>query len=229
MHQMFSYFGSKKRIAKYYPIPHNKVIIEPFAGAAGYSVYHEPDKAILFDIDKNIVKCWEFIIMSGRNNGDPIRDLPLIKYGEKVPDIEGKELIGFWCRRGSDSPRNTLGSWAIKYPNRFWGEYQRDRLANDSKKCANWEIHLSDFSLSDSIYGTWFIDPPYFHAGKHYKHPFSDYEKLAEFSKRQKNQVIVCEEMRNNEMPLWMEFNILAANHLTINKRKAQEVIWTNI
>jgi len=37
---LFSYFGSKARIGNKYPKPIYDTIIEPFAGAAGYSYAH---------------------------------------------------------------------------------------------------------------------------------------------------------------------------------------------
>lgn len=36
---MWTYYGTKKRIAKNYPAPIYDTIIEPFAGAAQYSLY----------------------------------------------------------------------------------------------------------------------------------------------------------------------------------------------
>lgn len=229
MHQMFSYLGSKKRIARLYPSPKRNVVIEPFAGAAGYSTHHNIDKAILFDIDENVYNCWKFIIESGKFNGEPIRELPLLEYGEEVPDIFGKELIGFWCRRASDTPRNKLASWSVKYPNGFWGEYQRERLANDSVKCASWEIYNEQYTEADGIIGSWFIDPPYELAGRYYKHPFNNYSDLSEFAKRQKDQVIVCEEVTDKHKPIWMDFHPLCKTHLTTQRRRAQELMWTNL
>jgi len=41
---MFSYYGSKKKIVKYYPEPVHDVIIEPFAGAAWYSLEYPIEK-----------------------------------------------------------------------------------------------------------------------------------------------------------------------------------------
>jgi site-specific DNA-adenine methylase len=35
---MFSYYGSKSKIVKYYPCPAHDKIIEPFAGSARYSL-----------------------------------------------------------------------------------------------------------------------------------------------------------------------------------------------
>ena len=44
----FSYFGGKWRTAKHYPGPSRDLIIEPFAGSAGYSVRH-PHKAVILN------------------------------------------------------------------------------------------------------------------------------------------------------------------------------------
>lgn len=225
MHQIFPYFGSKMRLARKYGQPDRSVVIEPFAGAAGYSVYWGASKAILFDLNDDVVKTWRFVIEAGKRGGDPIRQLPLLDYGESVPDIEGKELIGFWCIRGVESPRKSLGGWAKDYPNRFWGEYQRERLARDSVQCANWEITLGDYTLADGLVGEWFIDPPYQQAGKHYKHPFTQFDALAEFCRRQHHSVTVCEEEADS-MPTWLPFERVPWKHVTMNKRQAQEVVW---
>jgi len=36
---MWSYYGSKSKVVKHYPKPKYDLIIEPFAGAAWYSVF----------------------------------------------------------------------------------------------------------------------------------------------------------------------------------------------
>jgi hypothetical protein len=36
----FRYFGGKKALARHYPAPLHNRIIEPFAGSAGYSLWH---------------------------------------------------------------------------------------------------------------------------------------------------------------------------------------------
>jgi hypothetical protein len=38
-YSIFYHYGRKKQIAKYYPFPNCAAIIEPFAGAAAYSLY----------------------------------------------------------------------------------------------------------------------------------------------------------------------------------------------
>jgi hypothetical protein len=229
MNQAFPYFGSKKRIARHYPAPLGDVVIEPFAGAAGYSMHYEPKKAILFDVYDAVVRAWRFLIDAGNRGGDPIMDLPIIDPGCDVPDIEGKELIGFWCVRGVESPRYKLpdSGWVRQYPDRFWGVKQRARLAAECVKVKDWEVHCGNFSDAAGIVGTWFVDPPYEQAGKHYARPFHEYNKLAEFCREQRDLVIVCEESTDSYFPSWLDFEPFLV-HSTMQKRKATEVIWTS-
>ena len=49
---MFSYYGSKNKIAKLYPLPKYDLIIEPFAGAAWYSVLHRYKNVLLNEIGR---------------------------------------------------------------------------------------------------------------------------------------------------------------------------------
>ena len=49
LHPFFSYFGSKYRMAKHYPEPLYDIIVEPFAGAAGYSLLYPHKNIILYD------------------------------------------------------------------------------------------------------------------------------------------------------------------------------------
>ena len=34
---MFYFYGGKRRLARYYPQPQHRVIVEPFAGSAAYA------------------------------------------------------------------------------------------------------------------------------------------------------------------------------------------------
>lgn len=49
---MWTYYGTKKKIAKYYPKPKYDKIIEPFCGAAQYSLYDDNWKKDVLLIDK---------------------------------------------------------------------------------------------------------------------------------------------------------------------------------
>ena len=54
MKPMFSYFGSKYKLAKHYGAPRFDTVIEPFAGSAAYSLYWEPKNVILYDANPEI-------------------------------------------------------------------------------------------------------------------------------------------------------------------------------
>ena len=73
---------------------------------------------------------------------------------------------------------------------------------------------------------TWFIDPPYQQAGKHY-HYGSDtikYGDLASWCMAREGHVLVCE----NEGAEWLQFKPLAEVKTTRRGNRSKEVIWSN-
>lgn len=79
---MFSYFGSKHRLARRYPEPDYDTIVEPFAGSAGYSFYGTRwrKRVYLYDVDENVVEVWRYLIEA---SADDIMSLPVLKKGKK--------------------------------------------------------------------------------------------------------------------------------------------------
>ena len=63
---MFYYYGAKARYASKYPPPRHRIVIEPFAGAAGYSLYHlkhgNINGAILIEKDPRVVELWNRLL-----------------------------------------------------------------------------------------------------------------------------------------------------------------------
>src|SRR6266478_1853109 len=55
---MFYYFGAKKRIAHLYPAPRYETVIEPFAGAAGYSMRYWQRDVWINEFDWRIYRLW---------------------------------------------------------------------------------------------------------------------------------------------------------------------------
>jgi site-specific DNA-adenine methylase len=51
MRPFFPYYGSKWNIARYYPAPATGVVVEPFAGAAGYATFYDCPRVDLYDAD----------------------------------------------------------------------------------------------------------------------------------------------------------------------------------
>jgi hypothetical protein len=81
---IFPFYGSKWRDAKRYPPPTHGIVIEPFAGSAGYSLWHAPRKVLLIDADPIIVGVWEYLI--GASEAE-ILALPDLELGQSTDDL----------------------------------------------------------------------------------------------------------------------------------------------
>jgi len=112
---MFSYFGSKNKLVKYYPEPKYNLIIEPFAGSAQYSCYYKK-KSILNDSYEDVYSVWNWLINFSEKEyilknkdfylGDDLRKLNL--------NTEYKKLLGFLINRGSAEPKNIVTKWSCQ-------------------------------------------------------------------------------------------------------------------
>lgn len=228
----FTYFGAKYRSGRSYPPPKYSLIIEPFAGAAGYSTrYHNRD-IILSDIDPVITGIWEYLVGSNR---DDILGLPLLGRWRSLNDypdldVRARNLISFWLWKGSPKAKHQeIGKWwGVKG---IWSSRTRERIANQIRFIKHWRIMSVGYDLlPSSLEATWFIDPPYQSQKlKVYKKSTISYMHLARFCKSLKGQVIVCEQ----EGADWLDFrphkSVQGAYNIS-NKRArySREVIWTN-
>jgi hypothetical protein len=197
---IFSYYGSKSKIWKKYPAPIYNTIIEPFSGAANYSLRHSNGRHIIL-IEKNpvIVSMLKWL---QNLDLDFIRNLPHPKAQEPIPDIEPKEardFLGFMLNQGSPTPKNFVGSFKGNQ-NLNW-----NKVAEDVAKICTWEILLGDYFIAPDIEATWFIDPPYIGQKLYPYGKDLDYEVLASWCKSRKGQVIVCE----NDTAVWLPFKPL--------------------
>jgi 16S rRNA G966 N2-methylase RsmD len=84
------------------------------------------------------------------------------------------------------------------------------------------EGDYADCNISGS--GTWFIDPPYQRAGRHYRFGPDqiDYKELAAWCLSRPGQVIVCE----NHGADWLPFQSLSEVKTTRAGRRSREVVW---
>ena len=62
---LFKWFGSKWQSAKHYPKPAHDIIVEPFAGGAGYSLNYTDRQVVLWEDDPNLAKLWKWLINVG--------------------------------------------------------------------------------------------------------------------------------------------------------------------
>lgn len=214
---MFSYYGTKKRLAPLYPKPKYNTIIEPFAGAAGYSLLYPEKNVILYDTNPKIYKIWEYLIAATKQD---IINLPDIDIGQKVTDFDLSEpekwLIGFCINPGSSCPKITASKRCK------WDAYKKN-IAIMVEKIKHWKIYNDSYEKIPNQEATWHIDPPYQKAGKYYfGYNKMNYTKLAGWSKERFGQVMVCE----NEGADYLPFQFLTEHMGSMQKNT--EVVWYN-
>lgn len=226
------YFGGKWRAAPRYPKPTHNRIVEPFAGAAGYSLRYPDHDVVLLDVDPIVAGLWAYLIRAGPLE---ILALPDLAPGQSVDDLavcqEARWLIGFWLNKGVSSPRKRPSAWMAKWmadgdrPENFWGPGIRQRIASQVDRIRHWRVIHGSYEASPAGEATWFVDPPYQKQGvKHYRHHAVDYEALGEWCRSRPGQVMVCE----NEGADWLPFEPFAtikANEGRGGKRSV-EVLW---
>ena len=209
---MFGYFGSKKQKIAKYPVPKYGKIIEPFAGAAWYSLAYWDRDIVILDKYKVVVGIWKWLQQCSKED---ILKLPRLKLGESVEDMnwdceEAKWLVGLSIAGGAATPRKKPSKWkTIDRPNTQ--EFRLQFIAKNLYKIKHWDIREGDYFDIKNEAATWFIDPPYQVAGKGYKHGSKDidYSSLASWSREREGQVIVCE----NTTGTWLPFTPLYKVH----------------
>ena len=109
-----SYYGSKFRSGPRYPEPEHGTIVEPFAGAAGYSLRYPDRRVILIERDPRLAGIWRFLI---RSRPSDVLALPLLDLDASIADLpscdpDGRELIRAWLQGGARNGKNTFSSMA---------------------------------------------------------------------------------------------------------------------
>jgi hypothetical protein len=100
-------------------------------------------------------------------------------------------------------------------------------LASNVRHIRHWKIFNKSYEEAPNEKATWFIDPPYEKAGKHYAFPLDDYEKLFNFCKTRTGQAIVCEAAGAT----WLPFRPFRVTRTCSGKNRRgheNEMIWTN-
>lgn len=229
----FSFYGGKWRAALRYPQPEYGVIVEPFAGSAGYSVRHAARSVRLYDLDEKIIATWRYLIGASERE---IRALPLMAAGEHVSDLpvsqEARWLIGWWLNKGMTAPCLTPGRWMREaMPGRldtYWGAGVRDRLATQVAGIRHWQAEVSSYADIPDGAATWFIDPPYQGApGIRYTHSNRriDYQALGDWCRARAGQVMVCENVGADWLP-FQPFMMAKATAGHGRTRVSHEAIW---
>jgi hypothetical protein len=224
----FTYFGGKWRIAKHYPFPVHDVLIEPFAGSAGYSLHYPEKRVLLFDKDPIICGVWDYLI---RSKESEILRLPLVitDVREMALPQEAKWLIGFWLNKGNVSPCNIPGKWMRDNwrPNSFWGEAIRGRIASQLQFIRHWKIANKSYNEVENQKASWFIDPPYQISGVRYRFNKIDFSDLGSWCMERIGQVVVCEQDGAEWLP-FIPFRTIKALEGKKGAKQSKEVVWLN-
>jgi len=225
----FGFYGGKWRDSlKHYPAPLHGTIVEPFAGSAGYSVRYASRRVVLCEIDPIIAGVWRYLI---RVKPAEILSIPDLAPDSSVDDLkvceEAKWLVGLWLNRGVASPRKRPSKWMRDHirPGSFWGDRVRGTIASQVASIRHWKIIEASYEdCPDLGTATWFVDPPYELAGRHYRFGAKgiDYAHLAEWCQSRPGQVVVCE----NDGASWLPFEPLADVKTTRSTRRSIEVVW---
>jgi hypothetical protein len=222
----FTYLGGKYRIANLYPPPRHEVIVEPFAGSAGYSVRHGARNVVLVERDAVVAETWRYLIGA---QPEEIRALPLIGQGWATTDDLGhlpagaRHLIGFWLSKATTAPRKSPSRWALTRPDcSYWGPAVRERIARQVDEIRQWRVIEGDYRSAPDVPACWFIDPPYQLRGHQYRHGPADmdYAALADWCRSRRGQVTVCEAPGAS----WLPFVPLA--EIKGQRRQVGEAVW---
>lgn len=202
---MFPYFGGKTATAKRYPPPEYPIVVEPFAGSAGYSTFHRAalEQVLLFDVDDVVAATWERLLSM---SPEEVMEIPLPVKGEYSTDPLYALAVG-----------NTVTIRSFKITERMVIRFEgvRRRLAGLVDECRYFEFTHGPWQAAPDIEATWFIDPPYQpkfsdprKAGGAYRYGNSgiNFEKLGEWCLSRKGQVIVCDEGGADWLPWTEEF-----------------------
>ena len=230
---MFYYYGGKRRLARFYPAPLHKTIVEPFAGSAAYSVHHliprngkEPlvERVILVEKDPRVVKIWKRLLAMEK---DDILNYPIPKAGERTSDFL---LMTAACSNRIARTEEMIVTTRMPVVLERMFKQIASVLPHVKDRV---EIIEGNYTKARNIKATWFIDPPYHVNGRPQQRGMGyaeecnsaalDYVKLAEWCRGRKGQKIVCEQ----HGATWLEFEHLRLARNSIGNNTT-EVFWVD-
>lgn len=225
MRPFFPYYGSKWNIARHYPQPMRGVVVEPFAGSAGYATFYDCAYVHLVDADPIIAGVWDYLIRATPGEIMALPELPEV--GDSVERYalpqEAKWLIGFWLNRGSAQPKKSRTAYSARTDKAQlnWSLRAKERIASQLPMIAHWTVQHAAYDQIQDCAATWFVDPPYGDKGKYYRITFSDYAALGPWCLTRRGMVIVCE----GKEAQWLPFRPLGNFKSSLGR--AAEAIFT--
>lgn len=225
MKPLFPFYGSKWRDAKRYGAPIiDDLVIEPFAGSAGYATYFAPRRVMLFDVDPYIIGVWRYLISATPRE---ILALPDLDVGQSVDSLrvpqEARWLIGYWLNRGSAQPKKTKTAYSARTERQqlVWSQRARERIASEIEGIRHWEVFEAPYHSAPVRPGaTYFVDPPYGDKGRYYRCRDVNLTALGQWCQSLPGHVIACEQVGAT----WLPFRPLAS--IKSSKGRSHEAIW---
>jgi site-specific DNA-adenine methylase len=234
----FRYFGGKKALARHYPVPVYCRIVEPFAGSAGYSLWHATPnhEVILIEKDARVVALWNRL---KRMSVDELMGIECPPLGSRCfePLINLTSASENTMRSCRFHDAQVTGRMIEKWPG------SRAYIAQKLDLIRNWTILEGNYDRLIPIglgreMATYFIDPPYAPRpgqsngsrgdgyAKHCNSRTIDYARVAEWCRSRRGQVIVCEQAG----AAWLPFVPFRKVRTTSSTRTimASEVIWVS-
>jgi hypothetical protein len=185
----------------------------------------------LIERDPVIAGTWDYLLHA---TGDEIMALPDLEPGQSTDDLDvpqgARWLIGWWLNKGSAQPKRVASTFMLRYPQGgpYWGPRIRERIAGQLEHVRHWQVWNGDYTDALNVPCTWFIDPPYQRAGKHYRHGAGgiEYPALAEWVKARRGQVIACEADDADWLPFRPLVAIDGMEGRQKQSRARMEVVW---
>ncbi|HWA29158.1 MAG TPA: hypothetical protein VG734_26140 [Lacunisphaera sp.] len=203
---LFKWFGSKWLSAKRLPPPEHELVIEPFAGSAGYSLRHASRRVQIWEDNFNLLILWAWLIGPARTA--EILEIPLgTPVGTDIRTLglsQGQSLLlKHWQRTNNYGDCWTVSPWG-NLPGQ-WTANTRARVADEVHEVKHWKLAAPDFSEV----ATYFFDAPY-QLNYRYGARAFDYQALAVRVRALPagSQVIVCEArcQKTGAAPDWLPF-----------------------
>ena len=197
MRPFFPFYGSKWNIARHYPAPLPGLVVEPFAGGAGYATFYGCSQVALYDADPIIAGVWSYLLRVAPHEIMALPELPGV--GDCVDDFalpqEAKWLVGFWLNRGSAQPKKSRTAYSARTDRAQlnWGPRAKERIAAQLPLIGGWSMRCASYDKAPDVRATWFVDPPYGDKGKFYRVGFRDFDALGPWCEARRGRLIVCE------------------------------------
>ena len=236
MHRFFGYYGSKTSSAVRYGEPRHELVIEPFAGSAGYSVFWNVRKVKLYDIRQEVCELWDWLIKC------PIEEIEVLPdWVESVEQVlalpqPAQNLVSNWLVFSGDEIGKFHKDRSIDFYLRDVEEYKSGIRSKPSLWCpdlktriilqkpliVDWTIDQMSYEDVPNVEAHWHVDPPYESQMKAYDSSQSiDFSHLAGWCRNRHGTVDVCEEAGAK----WLPFRPLHTRPNNQNKLYT-EMIW---